>query len=95
MESSNFTGILYSLYRYRRAEILKYIKVIPSSSYDGRGDAYSVVDPDVIGNTSETSWISDNKENSSITIYFKRDRITPKSYSIRSRLNTNYHMPAE
>ena len=95
MVSSNFTGIFYSLYEQRRTEVRKYIKVIASSTLGGRGDSYSVVDPDIIGDTDEKSWISNDKENSSITIYFKRDRITPKSYSIRSRLNTDAHMPLE
>ena len=93
--SVNFDGIFSAFYRYRRDNIKKIVKVKASTTCNGRGDPYCVIDPEIEGTIDVTNWISEDVKNSSVTFTFLRDRISLSSYSFRSRRDTLLNMPLE
>ena len=87
-------GALATLARYfPTTSFDKLINVTPSSTLSGRGDAFLVFDPR--HDFKDYCWISENKENSSITIQFMRDKLSLSSYSVKMRTDFSYNYPLE
>ena len=94
METS-FKGVFYSLgKRHPNVPINKLVKVTPSSTYPGRGNAIYVIDPH-FSYTTENNWISESRVNSSFTFSFINDRLLIKSYIIKTRTDNIYCCPIE
>ena len=87
-------GALATLARYFPLTLIdKLINVTPSSTLKERGYALLVFDPR--HNFEKFKWISENKENSSITIQFIRDKLSLSSYSVKMRTDYKYNYPLE
>ena len=85
MNGTPFKGIFYTLGQlYPNAPIESLVNVTPSSDL-GRGKAINVINPHYTYINDQENWLSENKENSSLTIKFLRNRVRINSYSIKSR----------
>lgn len=93
--TANFHGIFYTFYKNYRSSIKNIVKVEASTTISGRGDPYCTIDPDVAGTSNEDTWISEDKENSSIEYTFLKDKVSLTAYSFKSRGDWGENNPLE
>ena len=91
----DFNGIFKELYDYYGERAFKRHVKISGDVVKGRGLPFTVIDPYFSNSTQNSNWISNDKENSSLTITFTRSKFLLNSYSVRSRLDNNMNHPKE
>ena len=89
-EKNNFNGTFSYFYKlFTNYSVSKLINVNASSSYEGRGNCFNVINPLISKTSPSYNWLSQNLENSSLTFTFLKHSLAISSYSIKARQDTN------
>ena len=78
-----------------REQIKKFVNVSASSVYQTRGEPFVTIDPKINKSHFHTNWISDNEENSNITISFIKHQFAINSYTLQRRTGYADNFPLE
>ena len=94
--STKLDGIInYFEKTYGHSHLFQIVSASASSVFNMRGMSEYVIDPTVKSTESIKNFLSDNEDKPNLTISFTYHAVKLTSYSIRSRLDVNYHHPAE
>ena len=93
IQNEKFDGIInFFNIKYDEKQLNELIVVDSSSTIDGRSKPNVVINHNDIEN-SHKDWVSDNIENSNITIHFLKHKIRLSSYSLLGRYDHDFNIP--
>ena len=93
-ENDLLDGLFKHLFQIRtKTQIQKFVHVTASSTLSGRGDPFTTIDQTMDKSNYFTNWISESKENSSISISFVKHQFAINSYTLQRRPNNSGNYP--
>ena len=90
-KDGDISGSLSSLFYLLDSQYKNYVD-ITESSYCW-GDPFTLIDYSINGNLLLDNCATDDKPNSSYTIYLKKQKMFITDFSLKSRTNTSYNYP--